>query len=169
MRPGRRPVLRFLAARPARGGALRLLAAVAVLVLAVVASWAAFQPLRAVHAGDAAFERLDAGAPRAALDIAGIAVRRNPLSVEPLFDLAAIQSATGDVAGATRTYERAVELQPANAETWRRLGTYRAIDLRQPRTAVGPLRAAYYLDPKSAEVEAAFLLLQRQLAATPAP
>lgn len=169
MRPGRRPVLRFLAARPARGGALRLLAAVAVLVLAVVASWAAFQPLRAVHAGDAAFERLDAGAPRAALHIAGIAVRRNPLSVEPLFDLAAIQSATGDVAGATRTYERAVELQPANAETWRRLGTYRAIDLRQPRTAVGPLRAAYYLDPKSAEVEAAFLLLQRQLAATPAP
>ena len=166
VRPSR---ARFRPTLPQRSSAPRLVAAAAVLVLALAGSWAAFQPLRAVHAGDAAFERLDAGAPDAALDIAGIAIRRNPLSVEPLFDLAAIQGATGDTAGAARTYERAVELQPANSETWRRLGTYRALDLRQPRAALGPLRAAYYLDPRSAEVETALLLLQRQLAAAPTP
>jgi cytochrome c-type biogenesis protein CcmH/NrfG len=115
------------------------------------------------------FERLSLGQPAAALDIARIAVRRNPLSTEPLFDLAAIQSATGNVSGAARSYERAVELQPGNAETWRRLGTYRALELRQPRAALAPLRAAYYLDPQSREVRTAYLLLQRQLAAAPSP
>ena len=165
--PGRALAVRSRLALPGRRGAWRLVAAAGAMIVALAASWAAFQPLRAVHAGDAAFERLGAAQPAAALDIARIAVRRNPLSVEPLFDLAAIQSATGNTAGAARTYQRAVELQPANAETWRRLGTYRAIDLRQPRAAVGPLRAAYYLDPQSTEVKTAYLLLQRQLAASP--
>ena len=136
----------------------------AVLGVAVLAAWTAFQPLRAQHAGDEAFRRLDLGQRGAALEIAGIAVRRDPLSVDALFDRSAIESALGLRTAAERTLEQAVELQPANAEAWRRLGEYRALVLARPNSALAPLRAAYYLDPRSPETEAAFLLVRRQLA-----
>jgi len=152
--------------RGVRQLALRGLAAAGVGIVALAAAWAAFQPLRAQHAGDAAFDRLDRNQPAAALDIARIAIRRDPLALEPLFDLAAIQDSTGRQPEAARTLERAVEEHPASAEAWRRLGEYRALQLRRPREGLAPLRAAYYLDPESAETEAAFLLLRRQLAAT---
>ena len=45
--------------------------------------------------------------------------------------------------------EAAVRLEPANAETWRRLGRLRLEALGRPREALGPLRAAYFLDPRS--------------------
>lgn len=144
---------------------LPALAAVVILGVALAAAWTACQPLRAQHAGDEAFRRLDLGQRTAALDIAGIAVRRDPLSVDPLFDRAAIESAVGLRTAAEQTLEQAVELQPANAEAWRRLGEYRALVLARPNSALAPLRAAYYLDPRSPDTEAAFLLLRRQLAA----
>ena len=72
------------------------------IVLALVAAWAAYQPVRSVHAGDAALERLDRGAFEAAASIARIAVDRNPLSVDPLFELAAIEQARGQRPAARR-------------------------------------------------------------------
>src|SRR4051812_700056 len=44
---------------PDVAGALRGVAAVAVLVVAVAAAWAAFQPVRALHAGDEVFVRIE--------------------------------------------------------------------------------------------------------------
>ena len=58
-------------------------AAALVIVLALAAAWTAFQPVRAVHAGDAAFDRLDAGQPLAAAETAQIATERNPLVGRP--------------------------------------------------------------------------------------
>jgi hypothetical protein len=153
--------------RPGAPAWLRPLTATAVLLVALAAAWSAVQPLRSARASDVAYSRLDAGQGLAAVDIARIAVKRNPLALEPRFDLAAIQDATGDTAGAAATLERAVEAQPANANAWRRLGEYRALQLGQPKTALAPLRAAYYLDPQSPKTQAAFILLQRQLAAAP--
>ncbi len=171
---GRGPLRERVAGRPAvaavavpwraRLGTPRAGLGVAVVLAALAASWAAFQPLRASHASDRAFDRLDANAPNAAVDIAQIAVRRNPLSVEPLFDLASIQDAIGRPIDAERTLERAVSLQPANARAWRRLGEHRALALDQPERGLAPLRAAYYLDPRSSDTEAAFLNLRRILA-----
>jgi hypothetical protein len=126
----------------ALGGAL-------VLIVAVAAAWTTFQPVRALNAGDAAFDRLDRGQPEAAADIAGIATRRNPLSVEPLFELAAIEQARGRTDEAARALERAVELQPASAEAWRRLGRLRLSVLGEPREALEAFQAAYRLDPRS--------------------
>ncbi|HEX8102555.1 MAG TPA: O-antigen ligase family protein, partial [Solirubrobacteraceae bacterium] len=169
---GRGPLRARLAAAPAlaavrrRPGPARGALAVFVVLLAVAGAWAAIQPLRAQHAGDRAFERLDAGESGPALEIARIATERDPLSLEPLYDLAAIQDAVGRSAEAEVTLERAVEKQPASAEAWRRLGEYRALQRRRPKDALAPLRAAYYLDPESTETENAFLLLRRQLAAT---
>jgi tetratricopeptide (TPR) repeat protein len=125
------------------------LAAALVLVIAIAAAWAAFQPVRAVHAGDTAFDRLDAGQPEAAESIATIATERNPLSVDPLFELAAIQQARGRVQEAQATLERAVRLEPASAEAWRRLGELRLSALNDPQGALSAFRAAYYLDPKN--------------------
>ncbi len=130
---------------------LRALAVAVVLAIALAAAWSAYQPVRAVHAGDEAFDRLDQGQPEAAANIARIATERNPLAVDPLFELAAIEHARGRTPEAQRALERAVELQPASAEAWRRLGRFRLDVLNDPDGALRAFQAAYYLDPRSPE------------------
>jgi Tetratricopeptide repeat/O-Antigen ligase len=141
------------ASRLARLGArvppLRALAVVLVVVIALVAAWTAYQPVRAVRAGDAAFQRLDEGQPEAAVQEAQAATEHNPLAVDPLFELAAIEQARGRTEEAKATLERAVELQPASAEAWRRLGRLRLSALNDPKGALSAFQAAYYLDPRS--------------------
>ena len=128
---------------------LRALAVIVVIATALAAAWTAYQPVRAVHAGDAAFDRLDRGQPDAAADIARIATERNPLAVDPLFELSAIEQARGRTDEAEAALERAVELQPASAEAWRQLGRLRLSVLNDPQGALDAFQAAYYLDPKS--------------------
>jgi len=123
------------------------LAAALVIVLAFAAAWTAFQPVRAVHASDRAFERLDQGQPIAAAETATIATERNPLSAEPLFELAAIDQARGDLKGAQAALEKAVRLEPATAEAWRQLGDLRLNALNDTKGAISAYQAAYYLDP----------------------
>jgi hypothetical protein len=123
------------------------LAAVLVLVLAFAAAWTAFQPVRAVHASDSAFDKLDQGQPIAAAETATIATERNPLSAEPLFELAAIDQARGDLKGAQAALEKAVRLEPATADAWRQLGDLRLNALNDPKGAISAYQAAYYLDP----------------------
>jgi hypothetical protein len=138
-------------------------AAALVLAFALTASWSAWQPVRAVHAGDAAFDRLDAGAPAAAAKIARIEIDRNPLSADPLFDLAAIEQARGRTAQAQLALERAVRLQPANADTWSRLGELRLSALDDPRGALRAFRAAYFLDPHDPQTASDVLAATRAL------
>ena len=133
-----------------------------VLIVAMAASWTVVQPLRAVHAGDAAVDRLSIRAFDAARDIARIGAQRNPLSVEPLWELAAIKSAAGRPGAAEDALERAVELQPASAEAWRRLGRQRLATQSDPRAAEDAFRAAYYLDPQSPESTSDFLEVRRR-------
>jgi hypothetical protein len=121
--------------------------AVLVVALAVVAAWGAYQPVRAVHAGEVAYDRLDQGQPAAAAAVARVAVDRDPLSVDPLFELAAIEQARGDLQASRRALEKAVRLQPGNAETWRRLGRLRLSALNDPKGALKAFQAAYWLDP----------------------
>jgi O-Antigen ligase/Tetratricopeptide repeat len=153
---------RFAQLRP-----LRVAAAALVMVIALAAAWTAFQPVRAVNAGDAAFARLDRGQPDAAADIARIATDRNPLSVDPLFELAAIEELRGRDEEAEMALERAVELQPANAETWRRLGRFRLSALGQPEEALRAFRAAYFLDPAAEQSTSDILEASRAAGTTP--
>jgi hypothetical protein len=150
---------------------LRGLAAALVLAIALAAAWTAFQPVRAVHAGDQAFDRLDANQAAGAEGTATIATKRNPLSVDPLFDLAAIQQARGRLKPASDTLERAVALEPASAEAWRRLGRLRLDALNDPKGALSAFQAAYYLDPQSPESTSDILEASRAGAtgAAPAP
>ena len=127
---------------------LRALAVAIVLAIALAAAWSAYQPVRAVHAGDEAFDRLDQGQPEAAVESARAATERNPLDVDPLFELAAIEQARGRTRGAEAALERAVDLQPASAEAWSRLGELRLSVLNDPQGALSAFQAAYYLDPR---------------------
>jgi hypothetical protein len=136
-------------------------AAALVLALALAAGWSAFQPVRAVHAGDAAIERLERGELDAAVSIAGIAHDRNPLSPEPLWELGYIEQQRGRLANAEEALEEAVRLQPANAETWRRLGRFQLSTLNQPADALASFRAAYFLDPRNPASTSDFLEASR--------
>ena len=60
-----------------------------------------------------------------------------------------------------RRYEEAVRVQPANAETWRRLGRFQLSSLNQPADALASFRAAYFLDPRNPASTSDFLEASR--------
>ena len=148
---------------PWRAGPVLLGAAALIVATAVAASWAAYQPVRSIHASDAAVERVEKGQLEAALSIANIARDRNPLSVEPLWEVSWIEDLRGNRVAAERALEQAIVLQPANGEAWRRLGRYRLSILGDPEGALPALRAAYYLDSHSPGAVSDFLEVQRAL------
>jgi hypothetical protein len=144
--------------------------AVLILVLALAAAWTAIQPVRAVNAGDVAIERLQQGNLEAAVSVAQIAHDRNPLSPEPLWELAFIEQSRGRLAAAEDALEEAVRIQPASAEAWRRLGRFQLSSLNQPSDALASFRAAYFLDPRNPASTSDFLEASRangQAAAIP--
>ena len=132
-----------------------------IVAFALAATWTAVQPLRSVNAGDAAIERLQQGGLEAAVSIARIAHDRNPLSPEPLWELAYIEQSRGRLANAEDALEEAVRIQPANAETWRRLGRFQLSVLNQPADALASFRAAYFLDPRNPASSSDFLEASR--------
>ena len=83
------------------------------------------------------------------------AVARDPVSVQALFALAAIQQATGNPDLARATLQHAVRLQPSNPETWLRLGQYDLASVRAqtagegvPQAAVNELRCSDLPEPR---------------------
>jgi tetratricopeptide (TPR) repeat protein len=132
-----------------RGRRLRtaLLPGVAVLAFALLTAVAVSEPWRSERKGNDALSQAERGDFQSALAATERAEDLNPLSVDPFFDRAAVQTAAGNTLAARQSLERAVQLQPASAEAWQRLGEYHLNDLSQPARAVPVLRAAVYLDP----------------------
>jgi len=143
---GRAPDREPLRWKPTRTA---VLGALAVLVAALAASWAALQPVRSTHAENGVLDALELGKYDVAEKRARTAAARNPLSLEPRWQLAFTQDARGDKQDAERTLALAARDQPANAEAWRRLGRYRISVLDDPKSAIEAFRAAYFLDPAS--------------------
>jgi len=143
-------------------------AAVLVSALALAASWAAYQPVRSEQASDAAITRLEAGSLDEAASLAEVARERNPLSPDPLWQLAFIEERRGRLAAAELALQEAVQLQPSSAETWRRLGQFQFSVLHDPAAALRSFRATYYLDPANQDSQTAFLAASRA-AGVPAP
>ncbi len=140
----------------------RAVAAAAVLLLALVATWAAWQPLRSAEAGQDALAALDRGDIDAARAGALAAGDRNPLSVDPLFELSVVESAAGRKVQARAALARAVRLQPANPESWLRLAEFELYTLRRPDAALTAIRPALFLDPRSPDAAAVFLAATRR-------
>jgi hypothetical protein len=128
-------------------GPLRAGIAAAVVVCALLAAWAEWQPQRSVDASNEALALVGRD-PNAALAAAHTAVSRDPLSAEALLTLAAVQEGAGQPAAAAATYEQAVHQQPSNFHTWQALGEY-DLHAGQPQAALQALRAAVYLNPEA--------------------
>jgi O-antigen ligase len=126
-------------------GPLRLGIAAAVVIAALLAAWAQWQPQRSADASQEALA-LSATDPGAARMAAQNAVDYDPVSAEALFILSTIQQHAGQSALARATLVRAVHLQPSNPQTWKALGEY---DLHNgnPTAALNELRATVYLNP----------------------
>ena len=109
--------------RPAgglRAGALaglhqppRVVAAALTLAVVVTMAWATWQPQRSVEASASSLNALADKHPAQARADATDARNFNPLSVEPLFDLAAVDEQQRRIAAARATLVQAVRLQPA--------------------------------------------------------
>jgi cytochrome c-type biogenesis protein CcmH/NrfG len=97
-----------------------------------------------------------------------IATPRNPLSPEPWWELAVARASGGDLQAAQRALERAVRVQPANPETWRRLGRLRLSALSEPRPALRDFQAALFLDPQDPQSQSDVIEASRAVG-VPAP
>jgi len=136
--------------------------AAAVLVIALVCAWMVWQPLRSDDIGQDAIATLDTGNTDLARHQAQQARDRDPLSVDPLFELSTIETAAGRKFAARAALQQAVHLQPANPETWQHLAEFELDVLRRPDAALTAIRPALYLDPRSSDAVAVFLAAQRQ-------
>lgn len=148
----------------------RLPVIVGVLAAGLLASLVVIQPWRANRAGEDALKLATAGDYAAARQSAEDAKDINPLSSEPYFDLAAIETAAGNNDAALKSLQLAVQREPANPDSWRRLGDFYLRILNQPDRAVPVLRGAVYLDPYSPATRSSLLQalraeqIQRQVA-----
>ncbi len=129
-------------------------AGIAIVAVTLLALWAVWQPLRAANANDAAIAAFSAGNTKAAIDAARTAAARDPLTVDPLFQLAAMYTAIGDRQAARDELVNATNRQPENPQTWLQLGQF-YLQEHQPSSALGPLRRAKALDHGSSEVSQA--------------
>ena len=145
----------------------RVAVAGALLVVTAAVAWATYQPLRGANAADAALAALESGKGERAREQALRASEIDPLSIEPLFNLAVIEAQTGRRDGARGALERAVQLQPQNATPWLRLAEYDA-GLGDTKGALAALRPALYLDPKNTNAVTLFLEVSRQAGPTSA-
>jgi O-antigen ligase len=135
----------------------RALAAAGVLITALLCAWAVWQPERSVRLTDDAISLTVSGDSGEALAKARKAEDVDPLSPTPLLTQATALTAGGDKAGARRALERAVLRFPGDPQTWNRLASFQLETLDRPVDALGTLRGALYLDPKSKSARALFL------------
>jgi O-antigen ligase/polysaccharide polymerase Wzy-like membrane protein/tetratricopeptide repeat protein len=159
--PTEEPILRRTPPRLAVREPWRIGVAVAAVAVAVVAAWASWQPQRAVAEGSDALGSAEAGHFAQARGQIAHAERTNPLSVDLLFQEAAIERADGNAAGARSTLQEAVRKQPANPATWLNLAEFELSEGRKPQ-ALSAVGSALYLDPRSQEAISAYLLASGQ-------
>lgn len=145
-----------------RPGAAAL--AAGLVTLALLGAWLVWQPLRSSDADAAAFTALQQGDTAGAFADARTAVTSNPLSAEPLFELSALYSATGEQAPARSELQRAIDLQPQNYNTWLQLGLFE-IQQKQPRAALAALNHVLKLNPPLEATAAAIAQAQAELKA----
>jgi hypothetical protein len=150
---GRGPLGRPIGARtmsftPGAIGAGTLIAAVTLVI-----AWLTFQPLRSANADAAALAAITRGNETAAFHDARAAASDDPVSVEPLFELAALYRAAGNDEAAVAELRKAVALQPQNPRAWLTEGET-LLALHRPTEALPALERASRLDVHSPAIAA---------------
>jgi O-antigen ligase/polysaccharide polymerase Wzy-like membrane protein len=136
---------------------MRVGAAVAVALAAILLAWAVDQPQRSDSATNDALSLVAQGKFQAALAKADHAHNLNPLSPKPLLVRAAVQDSAGDTKDALSTLESAVIQQPSNPQLWIKLADYELGRMHNPKAAIQALQAALYLDPLEQSAQSLFL------------
>ncbi|HMI73031.1 MAG TPA: O-antigen ligase family protein [Solirubrobacteraceae bacterium] len=159
--PTDEPILRRTTPRIAIRQPWRIGLAVAGAAVALVAAWTSWQPQRAVAKGSDALSAAEAG--NFAQARAEIADARsiNPLSVDLLFQQAAIERAGDNPEGARQALQEAVRKQPANPAPWLNLAEFELSQGRKPQ-ALSAIGSALYLDPRSQTAIATYLEASRE-------
>ena len=165
---GRGPIAAVRAQAPSwfNASAPRIAAATAVLVGALGAIWATWQPLRSQSTGNGALAALEKGHVTAARNLAMEAANQDPVATGPLYALSTVELASGQPRAATAALVSAIHLQPANSDTWSHLAQYELDTGGDTPTALAAARAAVYLDPQSPDTEGLFLGALRRSQAT---
>ena len=81
-------------------------------------------------------------------------------------ELAAIEQAAGRNDRARTLLEQAIDLEPANPESWRRLGALRMYGYDDPKGALSAYQAAFFLDPRSPQSTTDIVIASRLAAAS---
>jgi hypothetical protein len=159
------PDPRLLPARIRQGvrSPWRIAAACLALALGALATYSAWQPLRAQHADNEALNLAATDYPRARA-LAESAHGRNPLSIDPLLSLAVVETVARHPDRARAALIEAVRLQPSNPQTWEYLSRFAVDQENDPKLALRLLGPALYLDPRSATGAQDYLAAVRLLA-----
>jgi tetratricopeptide (TPR) repeat protein len=136
---------------------LRPIAAAGVVMTALLAAWAIWQPEAADRATGDALDLADAGDVEAALSKTEDAHSADPLSAEPLLVRAAIETESNREGDAEETLEDAVLKFPGSSETWYRLAAFQLGTLDRPVEAGETIQGSLYLDPLSVPARQLFL------------
>lgn len=148
---------------------IRLVAAGAVAVAALLCGWMIWQPVSADRAVARSYELLDAHRPAAALDEAERALDRDPYSNEPLYAKAAALADLGRAPAALRTLRQAVLERPRDPDAWIRIATFQLDTLGSPERALEMVAQAQRVDPLSPVAAAVAARANAAIAARDAP
>ena len=143
----------------------RAISAAGVVLVALIAAWTAWQPLRSDDLAQRSLATLETGDVDGAREQAQRARDLNPLALDPLLKLSRIEEEAGDRKNQARAaLQEAVRLQPANPEPWIQLASF---ELRagDPQAAATASRRAIYLDPRSSRPLGVFLDSRKQITA----
>jgi hypothetical protein len=157
--------LQLLQGRLLVNGPLRLAGVAVIAAIALVCAWMILQPLRSSDADQGSINALASGKLKLALSEANTALAREPVSVEPLWNLAAIYGTLGNTNRAKTELVDAVRLQPSNYSTWLQLAEF-DLQVGNPREALALLDAALYLYPHSPETLSAVSQARAQILAS---
>ncbi len=136
---------------------LRAFAAVVVVVAAVAAMWSIYLPVYSEKRAEDALRLLNMKKYAQAEQEARKSNKLDPTSVQPYFLLSKILRGGGDKRGGLTPLIDAVRMQPANAETWNKLGIYQLVVLSNPNEAVEVFSRALFLDPEDKEIRFNYL------------
>lgn len=131
---------------------LRMIAAAAITITALLCAWAVWQPQRSARAVDSAITLSDAGKDGQAIQQADRARAIDPYSAEPLYAKATALTGAGRPLAAYRTLEQAIAEHPKDPDTWLRLAQFELTDLDLPTRALESANAAAAIDPQSSRV-----------------
>ncbi|WP_320670231.1 O-antigen ligase family protein [Patulibacter defluvii] len=155
-RPRPRPSIAVASRRTAYAAAL--------LVAFAIGCFSIAQPWRSVRAQNDALAAIDRDDLATAEKRARDARSLDPLSTEADYVLAGILVRRGDLEGARRLYENAIELQPAIPDSWQRLASFELYDADRPFNAQRAAGIALRLAPTSSVATSVAVAASRRAA-----